>query len=307
MNIHYFIKKTVKILMAIAVTSTLVLTPLMITISSDSNGKIVPNFEFHRALAVLNVGVLDNQQLNVSYISGNLVMTITGNITNINVLSTIRFVYQLPDELSGILTRSTFPSGAHIDYEIRSLLGLSGTIPSSNLSLDTTLKTVTGSVFSLFGLDVGSQVTATLTVPIASFPPITDGSMQFTGIVARDAIINLSILGSEGSSKEVTIPPPTINRVTDVSTSITGTGIAGDTVHLVTSRGSFNVVVNATNSYNITLPQTLPVGSTVTATQTSPEGFTSVEYSRNVEGVILEFYTVPANIPFKPHLFNIIM
>ncbi len=301
----YFFKKTLKVFSMMALVMILVFTPLIVSISPGSNGKPVPTLEYSRALAVLNVGILENNVMSASYDNantGNLTLKLTGNIpVGLGLLSQQYFVYQLPEELKPILSNPLFQNNAHIDYSIGLLF--SGTIPGSELILNS--GTVTGVRSSLLNLSVLTSVTATLTINlknlnITKLPPSPDSKLEFYGIAAREAVINLNLLGSEAAYAEIATdelpPPPTINAVHDVDTSITGTGEPGATVHITTPDYTYDGTVNPDGTYSVAIPAQA-AGTTITATQTK-NGIESNENSTTVIGVILTF-TVPDQLPFK--------
>ncbi len=293
----------------IAFVIIIVLTPAMVLNTPKLDGTIFPIMGYQRALAVANVGILENQTLNGSYNSstGNLSLVITGSpLLNLGVLNTERFVYQLPQELRFILDDPRFKQNAWIDFEETWLLGSTNdTIDGSLLTLNAVDGTVTGVRNAGLNLSLGATVTVTLTIKlsaldVAKLPPSPDGKLEFYGLAAKDALIDLTVLASEGSlytmGTDVLPPPPTINTVSDVDTVVSGTGEAGATVNIITPGGNYQGLVDAGGSYSITIPAQ-DAGTTITATQTVA-GIESGKASITVIGVILEF-TVPSEIRFQ--------
>lgn len=308
MNTLSFLKNTVKSIVMMMLVTILVLTPLVGSLTPKTVGKLMPTMEDQHASALINVGILENQKLNVSYNSanGDLSLAISGIVlANIGVLNTQKFVYQLPYELKPILENPDFRQNASIDFvESWSIGSISDTINGSSLVLDPVAGTVTGLRHTLIDLSLLPSVSATLTIHLwnlnmTKLPPSTDGKLEFYGLAADDSLIDLSILESEGSYTEIgtKLPAPTINAVSDVDTTVTGTGLPGTTVHIVTPGGSYQGQVDEGGTYSIVIP-VQAAGTTITAVQINSEGVESETASIIVKGVILEF-TVPNEILFQ--------
>lgn len=293
----------------IVFVTILVLTPLTVSITQDGNGNFVPTIKYQQASALASVGILGNQQLNVSYDSstGNLSLKITGGtLLSLGVIESQSFIYQLPEELKFILEDPRFKQNARIDFEERWLLGsTSYTIDGSSLTLNPADGTVTGVHNSALNLSLLATVTVTLTIKlsaldVAKLPPSPDGILEFYGIASKESLIDLGILVSEGSKYDlgtgVLPPPPTENPVSDVDTVVTGTGEVGATVHIVTPSGNYEGLVDEKGSYSIAIP-VQDAGTVITATQTVA-GIESKGVSITVIGVILDF-TVPSEIQFQ--------
>ncbi|WP_416827946.1 Ig-like domain-containing protein [Ectobacillus polymachus] len=287
----------------------LVFTPFMVSITHDGNGNLVPTVKYQRALALANVGILGNQTLNGSYdpSTGNLSLKISGGtLLSLGALDSQSFIYQLPEELKFILDDPRFKQNARIDFEESWLLGsTSDTIDGSSLTLNSADGTVTGVRNSVLDLSLLATVTVTLMIKlsaldVAKLPPSPDGILEFYGLASKEALIDLSVLVSEGSKydmrTDVLPPPPTVNSVSDVDTVVTGTGEAGATVHIVTPSGNYEGLVNEKGSYSIAIP-VQDAGTVITATQTVA-GIESKGVSTTVIGVILDF-TVPSEIQFQ--------
>lgn len=60
---------------------------------------------------------------------------------------------------------------------------------------------------------------------------------------------------------------PTINKVTNLDTKITGTGVPGATIHLTIAGNDYNGTVNTSGNYNISLNKVYPVNSQITLYQ----------------------------------------
>jgi hypothetical protein len=135
---------------------------------------------------------------------------------------------------------------------------------------------------------------------ITKLPPSPDGLLEFYGIAAQEALINLNLLGSEVSYDDLTTdvlpPPPTINDVHDIDTTVSGKGEPGATVHITTPDHTYDGTANPDGTYSVAIPAQA-AGTTITATQTK-DGIESNEISTTVIGVILTF-TVPDQLPFK--------
>lgn len=310
MNTLLVLKKTIKSAIAAAAAIMLILTPFVVSVTPGPNGRWAPAMRYQRAFALADVAILGDQQLNASYnpTSGILSLKISGSaLANIGAINTEYFSYQLPQEFESILSNPDFKNYAKIDFKETWLLGsTSDTISGSSLTVNPDGGTVVGERTQSLNISLLPTITATLTIDLRALnngklPPSTDGQLEFYGTATIDALIDINLLTSEGSkailATAVLPPPPTINNVTDQDTSVTGTGEAGDTVHITTQDGSgYQGTVHPDGTYSIAIPAQT-VGTTIRAAQTNAAGIDSEPASTIVIGTLT--FSVPNNIQFE--------
>lgn len=298
-------------LLQLLMINSIILCFLLLPFSISLKPTVNPSINKHKALAVANVSLIENQKLTAQYENGNLKLTLTGTpVLQLGLINKQQFVFKLPDELKFALEHAHFKNAAQIDYRMPLLLGLlpiKGTIKGSSLIVDRTLGMVTGERISVLNLSLVSTLSATLTIDldkcgIATLPPQRDGVLTFYGIAAKDALINLDILGSEGASAQLKTRPfpdaPTVHEVTDKDTVITGTGEPSLTATAYTEDGnSYTGEVNEQGHFTIPIP-IQQAQSSISVTITDHFGNESQPTTVRVKGVRLEL-TVPKTLPFK--------
>lgn len=306
MKLFYLYRKTIQVFFIFISTTMLIFTPVLSQITMEDRGTI-SIWNTPKAYAV-GVGLLQIQHLDASYNSstGELVLDINGvPLLGLDLINIQQFVYQLPLELRYILGLPGFKDASNIALT-EPLLLPNGLIPGSSLTLDGANGTVKGSYVSLLNLSLISSVSAKLIINLdelglTELPPSSDGKLEFYGIAADNSLITLDILVSEGAYDEIAtgvlLPAPVLNPVTDVRTSITGTGIAGSTIHIDTPTGSYQGTVDPEGNFTVVIP-VQKAGTVITAFQSDSSGNSSGTTSTIVIGTILEL-TVPSEIRFK--------
>ena len=306
MKLFYLYRKTIQVFFIFMTTTMLVFTPLLSQISME-DGSTISLWNTPKAHAIADVGILQTQNLNAFYneSTGELVLDINGvPLLSLGLISNQQFVYQLPVELGFILGLPGFKAASRI--EVTEPLLAYGTIPGNAMSLDSATRTVKGSYVSLLNLSLILSVSAKLIINLdelglTELPPSPDGKLEFYGFAADNSLITLDILVSEGAYDEIAtgvlLLPPVLESVTDVSTSITGTGIVGATIHIDAPTGTYQGIVDPEGKFSVPIP-VQAAGTVITAFQSDSSGNSSGTTSTIVIGTILEL-TVPSEIRFK--------
>ena len=93
-------------------------------------------------------------------------------------------------------------------------------------------------------------------------PLIVGETYTFENTSSTDDILSFTVVSSHSK-----ISIPTINKVTNQDTKITGTGVPGATVHLNIAGDDYTGTVDASGKYNISLNRTYPVNSEISLYQ----------------------------------------
>lgn len=284
--------------------------------SNNSEHMSVPS-----ASAAINIGILQNQQLHASYSNGKLVLEITGApLIGLGLLNMQQFVYQLPEPFTPILNHPNFKNATKIDFRATLLIGIpiTDTILGKDLTVDSSLGTITGKRFSLLNLSLLSTLSIKLTIDLGeldmnTLPPSVDGKLTFYGLAAKDGLINLEVIMSQGATDILetdildVIPPepPIVHQVTDQDTVVTGTGEPQSIVSIITHDGSkYTGRVDNQGNFSVDiLPQ--DAHSEITVTLTDAANNESDPTVVVVVGVTLELI-VPELLIFNktPICFN---
>ncbi|HEY4599725.1 MAG TPA: Ig-like domain-containing protein [Cerasibacillus sp.] len=301
--------KRLQNLMMVTIILCFLLLPFSLSLSS--NPTVTPSVNKHKALAAANISLLENQKLTARYENGKLKLTLTGTpILQLGLINKQKFVFKLSDELKFALEHPHFKEAAQINYRIPLLLGLlpiKGTIKGSSLVVDPSLGMVTGEKTSVLNLSLVSSLSAALTIDldqlgISSLPPQRDRILTFYGLAAKDALINLEILISEGDSAQLETSKfpdaPTVHEVTDKDTVVTGVGEPKTTATVYTEDGnSYTGKVDEQGHFTVQIP-IQQAQSSISVTVTDSFGNESQPATIVVKGVRLEL-TVPETLPFK--------
>lgn len=217
------------------------------------------------------IGLLQNQELHAIYEDGLLELEITGApLIGLGLLNTQQFVYRLPPPFEFILQHPHLKNVAKIDFQANLLLGIPITdqILGEDLEVDSLLGTITGERFSVLNLSLLSTLHVTLTIDLDSLgvdklPPSSNGLLTFYGLAAKDGLIDLGILISEGATAiletdvlDVTPPdPPIVEPVTDVDTVVSGYGEPFAEVTVTTEDdGKYYGVVDSQGRFTVNIP-----------------------------------------------------
>lgn len=280
---------------------------------SLENGKLTTELEQSEAFASLaDVSILQVQHLDASYVGGKLILDLYGDkLLGLSLVGDQYFHYWLPPELRSILSDPGFNDAVDVALTTYSLLGLevdNQTIDNPILIVPETGQIVWEST-SAINLSLISRMSAKLTIDLAQLgisvlPSSLDRKLEFYGVAAKSNIISVNLITDQVGYDEiaVSLSPPTINPVKDVDNKITGTGLAGATVHITTPTGTYQGLVSADGSYSINIPQQT-AGTVITASQTDGVGNISGTTTTTVILTVLELY-VPPEIQFKNTLIG---
>ncbi|MGJ7919051.1 Ig-like domain-containing protein [Neobacillus sp. LXY-4] len=305
-----YFNKTIQSLVIFVTAIIFVFTPSFTKLTLEDR-EMIPILTYPKAYAVADVGILQIQNLDAAYneSTGELSLDIYGiPLLNLSLVTTQQFVYKLPEELKFILDNPRFTEVARI--QLTEPLFVYKEIPGSELAVSSSNGTVKASYVQGLNLSLVSRISAKLFINLGqlgltALPPSPDGKLDFYGIAADASLITVDILVSKGAYDEIAtgvldnIPPdpPIINPVTDVDSTVSGTGETGATVHIVTPDGTYHGIVDEAGNYTVAIP-IQGAGTIITASQTDVAGNTSETVSTTVIGTILEF-TVPSEIRFK--------
>ncbi|MBC2116925.1 beta strand repeat-containing protein [Listeria booriae] len=111
-----------------------------------------------------------------------------------------------------------------------------------------------------------------------------------TAITAKQTVNSITSAAASTTVKQGVVSVPTIDGVTTDSTAVTGTGIAGATVTLTISGGTYTGTVAANGKYSITIPKQA-AGTSIVAKQTIG-GVSSANVSKTVTQGVLAAPTI---------------
>ncbi|WP_080844090.1 Ig-like domain-containing protein [Cytobacillus gottheilii] len=208
--------------------------------------------------SAITINVIGNQSLVSSYQNGEFSLTITGNqVANIGLLNNYVPIFQLPEELSYLLSKRNFKDETTITYSIPflgvggSLLENKATITGFNILTVTENNLVGASIPHLLGINVSTPTTFKLSINLKNLgvdelPQSIDGKLTSKALVVDSFLLDLSLLNELGAVSTLetafvdTVAPsqPSIEAINETSTVISGTSEAGALVRLVFPDGS---------------------------------------------------------------------
>ncbi|QVY61111.1 Ig-like domain-containing protein [Cytobacillus gottheilii] len=243
--------------------------------------------EENKASAV-NINVIGNQSLVSSYQNGEFSLTITGNqVANIGLLNNYVPIFQLPEELSYLLSNNNFKKETTITYSIPflglggSLLENKGTITGFNILTNNENALVGANIAHLLGVNVSTPTTFTLSINLKNLgvnelPPSLDGKLTSKAIAVDSFLLDLNVLNGLGAVSTLnttfvdkTAPgQPVVEAVNGMSTDVSGTSEAGAVVKIVFPDGSEKTTVaNEEGKWTVAIdPQAVNAELIVTAT-----------------------------------------
>ncbi|NMD72510.1 hypothetical protein HHO41_19760 [Bacillus sp. DNRA2] len=309
---QFRINRTIQSFFIIISATIFILTPTMTRFSIEK-GQLTTELEQPKAYASLaDVTILQIQHLDASYEGGELILDLYGDkLLGLDLIESQYFHYWLPPELRSILSNPGFNDAVNVVLTTYSLLGLE----LDNQTIDNPIAIVpeTGQIVwestSVLNLSLISRMSAKLTIDLAQLgisvlPSSLDGKLEFYGAAAKSNVITVNLITDQVGYDEISVPlsPPIINPVKDVDNKITGTGLAGATVHITTPTGTYQGVVSADGTYSINIPPQA-AGTVITASQTDGVGNISGTSTTTVILTVLELY-VPPEIQFENTLIG---
>lgn len=300
------INRTTQTIIIFITTFIFIFIPSMTRFSIE-NGQLTTELEQPTAYASLaDVSILQVQHLDASYEGGKLILDLNGStLANIGAFSNSYFYYWLPPELRPLINETNLNASSKFELNSDSLIGVTlGNNSLSNFNPDTGL--IVWKSSSLLNLQVGTSIHAILTINLdqlgfTQLPESPDRKLEFYGVAASNASINVDLLIEPVGYDEILLPP-TINPVKDVDNKVTGTGAVGATIHITTSTGTYEGLVDADMTYSINIPPQI-AGTVITASQTDSLGNASGTTTTTVIATVLQLF-VPPEIQFENTLIG---
>ncbi|EIM2021216.1 peptidoglycan-binding protein, partial [Listeria monocytogenes] len=203
-----------KLIAALITTTTMMVAPVTVNYDSFNHQFALSGIQADAA----TVDLLGNSNLNTQYSNGKLVITLSGNqLVSASAISTYYPYFELPSELSSILSNPNIRANTKIDYKIAYLgiggIGLfnQGTVNGSNSSnffIDTNRNAIGAKVNHLLGVGVGSVSTFTLTIDllalgVTALPSANDGKLDFAARTG-DGLLDVDLLNSNAARGFIT-------------------------------------------------------------------------------------------------------
>ncbi|WP_414085454.1 Lmo1799 family Asp-Ala repeat surface protein, partial [Listeria seeligeri] len=201
-----------KLIAALITTTTMMVAPVTVNYDSFNHQFALSGIQADAA----TIDLLGNSSLNTQYANGKLVITLSGNqLVSASAASTYYPYFELPSELSSILSNPNIRANTKIDYKIAYLgignIGLfnQGTVngSNSNFFIDPSRNAVGARVNHLLGVGVSSISTFTLTIDllalgVTALPSADDGKLDFAARTG-DGLLDVDLLNSNAAKGSI--------------------------------------------------------------------------------------------------------